>query len=194
MSLELFLERNALARRLFGEREIDIAVRQMKGLPLTASERVRLSRDIRPKLELVRELAAFGDEFALKKNKANETAWKRAVDEIRRDAVGREAVAVLLFGSQVTGEKTRRSDVDIAVVFGRAPDRKTVFGFESRLNGAVEGVHVSVFEALPPRVKAEIARNHRVLFAGKGFDEAGLEARALMAEEDYRIIEREATA
>ena len=121
MALENYLRENPLARKLFGKKEIDIISRQLRGVPLGPSERVRLSRDIRPKLELVKELKGYEGEFSLGKNQSNVRLRDKAVAAIRKDRLGRKAIAILLFGSQATGGQTLDSDIDLAVVFKMRP-------------------------------------------------------------------------
>ena len=47
------------ARRIFGKKEIGIILKQLEGLPLKPSELTRLSRDIKPKLEFIKEISKF---------------------------------------------------------------------------------------------------------------------------------------
>ena len=56
-----FLKTNRNARRIFGKRELEIMIQQLDGLQLKQSEKNRLSRDIKPKLEFIKEIAEFRD-------------------------------------------------------------------------------------------------------------------------------------
>ena len=67
MSFLEFLKLNKDARKVFGERELKIIEKQLYGINLTQSEKNRLSRDIRKKLDFIKEAARFSDEFKLKK-------------------------------------------------------------------------------------------------------------------------------
>ena len=67
MNLTNLLKSNKDARKIFGERELKIIEKQMLGINLTQSEKNRLSRDIRPKFEFIKESARFSEEFELKK-------------------------------------------------------------------------------------------------------------------------------
>ena len=69
--LSEFLRQNKNARRIFGNKELEIIFKQLEGLPLKQSEKNRLSRDIKPKLEFIKEIAQFKDEFKLEKNQNN---------------------------------------------------------------------------------------------------------------------------
>ena len=59
MALLEFLKNNKNARKIFGKKELEIIFKQLEGMPLTQSERNRLSRDIKPKLEFIREISNF---------------------------------------------------------------------------------------------------------------------------------------
>ena len=97
--LKKFLTGNQNARRIFGKKELGIILNQLDSMPLTQSERNRLSRDIKPKLEFIRDMSEFKDEFKLKKNQDNKRIIERAVDVILKDELGKNIEAVLLFGS-----------------------------------------------------------------------------------------------
>ena len=45
--LSEFLTHNKNARRIFGKKELEIILKQLDGLPLTQSEKNRLSRDVK---------------------------------------------------------------------------------------------------------------------------------------------------
>ena len=63
--LSEFLKKNKNARRIFGKKELEIIFKQLDGLPLTQSERNRLSRDIKPKLDFIKAVSKFENEFEL---------------------------------------------------------------------------------------------------------------------------------
>ena len=67
MNLIQFLKTNENSRKIFGEREIKIIEKQINGISLTQSEKNRLSRDIRRKLQFIKEISKFENEFDLKK-------------------------------------------------------------------------------------------------------------------------------
>src|SRR3989344_652228 len=80
--LKKFLICNQNARRIFGKKELGIMLSQLDGMPLTQSERNRLSRDIKPKLEFIKEISEFKDEFGLKKNQDARKIIYKAVNII----------------------------------------------------------------------------------------------------------------
>ena len=69
MDLIGFLKSNEDARKVFGEREIKIVEKQLKGITLTQSEKNRLSRDIRKKLKFIKDASRYSKDFQLKKGK-----------------------------------------------------------------------------------------------------------------------------
>jgi hypothetical protein len=57
MGLLELLKKSENARKIFGKRELKIIEKQMLGVNLTQSEKNRLSRDIRKKLEFIKEIS-----------------------------------------------------------------------------------------------------------------------------------------
>ncbi len=77
-----------------------------------------------------------------------------------------EVLAVLLFGSQVTGNTTSRSDIDVCVV---APDLKTSEEKSLLLSKIWRGLRTSrydiwLFEELPLCLRISIITHHSILF------------------------------
>ena len=66
MNLINFLKKNKNVRKIFGERELKIIEKQLLGIRLTQSEKNRLSRDIRKKLDFIKEASNYTEEFELK--------------------------------------------------------------------------------------------------------------------------------
>src|SRR3990167_606059 len=127
LALKEFLKTSKNARRIFGKKEIEIMLKQLEGLPLKQSERNRLSRDIKPKLEFIREVSKFENEFELKKDQNAKKIIDKAVKIILQDRLKDKIEAILLFGSRVTGFVTTRSDIEISLI-------KSSFGFISLLS------------------------------------------------------------
>ena len=69
MLKELINSKNA--RKIFGKKEIEIVLKQIEGMRLTQSEKNRLSRDIRPKIDFIKQATEFKNELDLKKNLEN---------------------------------------------------------------------------------------------------------------------------
>jgi predicted nucleotidyltransferase len=171
MDFKNFLKKHKFSRKIFGRRELEIIFKQLEGQNLKQSERNRLSRDIRPKFEFIRDICAFRGDFRIEKGQTNKMLIKRTLDIILDDMVKDDISAVLLFGSYADNSYTAKSDIDICVVFKRDVTLKDATLFRMRIMGRLpEKVDVQVFNILPLKIKREIARNHRVLYETGQFD------------------------
>jgi len=171
MNFDKFIQTDNGLRELFGVKELIIIRKQINGIQLTQSEKNRLSRDIRPKLNIVKKLSKFEDEFKLKKNSNLKKIILKSVKEIKKDSLFSSIKSILLFGSVVDGTNNFRSDIDIAVVF-KDISLKDSTKFRSRLMGGLSSkVDLEVFNNLPFKIKQSIAKNHKVLFQKKDFDD-----------------------
>ena len=169
--LKKFLICNQNARRIFGKKELGIMLSQLDGMPLTQSERNRLSRDIKPKLEFIKEISEFKDEFGLKKNQDNKRIIEMAVDAILKDELGKNIEAVLLFGSLADNTSTINSDIDICAVFKKDISLKEATKFRIRISGQLpEKIDIQVFNALPQKIRKNIAGNHKVIYQSSHYD------------------------
>ncbi len=92
----------------------------------------------------------------------------RSLDQIRRDLRFLSSYEVVLYGSYVTGEYTRESDIDVAVIT-REKDRNRNFKIQLDIWGKVPSpiYDVRVFELLPIRVKASVIGGYLVLFGSE---------------------------
>lgn len=179
MNLIQFLNSSENARKIFGEKELEIIKKQINGINLTQSERNRLSRDIRPKLEFTRQLSKFENEFGLTKNQENKEMIQKAVNQILEDKLNKNIKAILLFGSFADNSFTTRSDIDICVVFKDEISLKEATKFRIRISGQIPNkVDVQVFNVLPLKVKKSIAANHKLLYKND-FDNVGFSVRYL---------------
>ncbi|MBI2130319.1 nucleotidyltransferase domain-containing protein [Candidatus Woesearchaeota archaeon] len=169
--LKKFLTGNQNARRIFGKKELGIILKQLDGRPLTQSERNRLSRDIKPKLDFIKEIFEFGDEFGLRKNQDNKRIMEKAVDAVLKDELGQSVAAVLLFGSFADNTFTSNSDIDICAVLKKDVSLRDATRFRIRVSGQLpKKADIQVFNALPQKVKKEIAKNHKVLYQSRNYD------------------------
>ncbi|MEM2133926.1 MAG: nucleotidyltransferase domain-containing protein [Candidatus Jordarchaeaceae archaeon] len=88
------------------------------------------------------------------------------VEKIKRDfgflTDRRDVLAVLLYGSQASGESTPRSDVDICVV---APEANRNELFRTLLRHVREPYDAKIFESLPMYLKIQVIKNHIVVYA-----------------------------
>ena len=185
--LKKFLKSERNARRIFGKKEIEIIIKQLDGLKLTQSEKNRLSRDIKPKLEFIKKINNFEDEFKLKKNQNNKRLMKEVVNVILNDKLKEGIKAILLFGSFADNSYIFRSDIDICVIFKKDLSLDEATRFRMRISGEVsEKIDIQVFNVLPQKIKRDIARNHKVLYKDKEYDNIGFSIRYLK-DEDYFI-------
>ncbi len=92
----------------------------------------------------------------------------RSLDQIRRDLRFLSSYEVVLYGSYVTGEYTRESDIDVAVIT-RERDKNRNFRIQLDIWGKVPSpiYDVRVFELLPIRVKASVISRYVVLFGSE---------------------------
>ena len=161
-------------------------LKQLQGITLTQSERNRLSRDIKPKLEVIKQVAPFQDEFSMKKNQENKRIIQDTVETILKDHLHRNIQAILLFGSQIQGPITPRSDIDIAVLFSKI-DLKEATKFRIRISGEVsEKCDIQVFNMLPQKLKKQIAKKHKVLFQKKEYDNTAYMLQHLKYQEFFK--------
>jgi len=164
MNIIEFLKSNKNTRKLFGERELKIIEKQLLGINLTQSEKNRLSRDIRKKLEFIKEAARFSEEFGLKKG----AEIKKMIEEAKEIIMGSKEFYriknIILFGSAAENQLTFRSDIDIAVEFGSISD-KEAFLFRKSISSKVnDRIDIQVYNALPNKIKNEINEKGKVLY------------------------------
>ena len=164
MSLLRFLNSSKNARKIFGKRELKIIEKQLLGVNLTQSEKNRLSRDIRQKLEFIKEAARFSEEFKLKKGSEIKKMIEETKEVILNDTLFRKIKEVLLFGSLVENKFTFKSDIDIAVKFDKISIKESAF-FRKRISGEVnQKVDVQVYNHLPSKIKKEINSKGKILY------------------------------
>lgn len=164
MEFKVFIKKNPLARKVFGEKEIVIIRKQIAGVRLTQSERNRLSRDIRPKFKFIVQASRFSSEFELKKGAENKRIIEDALEVIREDKDFERIREVWLFGSVVDNTMTVRSDIDICVLFDRISLREAT-KFRVRIAARVDDkVDVQIFSKLPGKIKKSILKSHKVLY------------------------------
>lgn len=165
MDLTDFLKQNKKeARKIFGEKELEIIERQTKGINLTQSEKNRLSRDIRKKLEFIKEISRFSEEFKLKKGAGNKEIIEETLEIILNNKLRSRIKEIWLFGSAVKKEITFRSDIDFAVIFDKI-SAKEATEFRIKVSGSLpEKVDIQVFNVLPEKVKRDIIKKHKVLY------------------------------
>lgn len=164
MPLLTILKREPEVRRLFGRRELAIIEKQLLGVRLTQSERNRLSRDIRKKLEAVRALAPFQDEFGLKRSAEVKRLIKSILKAVKASPQFHRVSRIVLFGSAARNDLTQRSDVDVAVEFDRITLREATKFRIGVLGQVSERADVQVYNTLPPAIRREIDSAGKTLY------------------------------
>ena len=167
MNLLKAIQANKNVRRIFGKRELVIIEKQLKGVVLTPSEKTRLSRDIRKKLEAVAALAPFTQEFRLKHGSIVHECIIDAKEAILESAYFQRIKRIVLFGSAATRQLTLGSDIDIAVEF-TSITKKEAFRFQldilKKLN---DNLDIKVYNILPQKIKREIDTKGKMLYEHK---------------------------
>ncbi|WP_048149249.1 nucleotidyltransferase domain-containing protein [Palaeococcus ferrophilus] len=107
------------------------------------------------------------------------TQLRRDFEEFRNSCMG-----ILLYGSWVRGEPTRRSDVDVCLV---KPTPGTYERVLEKLGGKYD---VKVFEELPLYIQIEVIKNHRVIYGDElELSEYFYRFRKLWRDMEHRIKE-----
>lgn len=154
-------------RRIFGEQELRIIEKQMRGVNLMPSERTRLSRDIRKKLEAVKLLSSFIEEFKLKKGIYLRKTIENTKNEILNHDLASKIKRIILFGTAAENKLRMGSDIDIAVEFDKI-DKDTASKFEIHLSGKLdEKIDIKVYNTLPKEIKDEIDKRGKIIFEKK---------------------------
>lgn len=161
------IERNEKGlRRIFGKVELLIIRKQLIGMRLSASERTRLSRDIRPKLEVIFKLTGHNEGFRLKKGQEVKILVDEVVEEVLKSSWGGKIRKIVLFGSCVDGTMMLDSDVDVAVFF-KDINVRSATKFRIEMLGRVsDKIDLQVYNILPKKIKSEIDKKGKVVFGG----------------------------
>lgn len=167
MNLVQFLKTNENTRKIFGERELKIIEKQLNGINLTQSEKNRLSRDIRKKLQFIKEASKFEDEFALKKAHSLNIVVNTAKETILNHSLRNKIKKIVLFGSFVENRLTMKSDIDISVEFLNIT-KEEAFKFRKNISGQLpDKIDVQVFNVLPEKIKKEIINKGKVIYSNE---------------------------
>jgi len=152
----LTLIKNPSARKLFGKRELKIIEKQLWGVKLTQSEKNRLSRDIRPKFQIIRELAPHTQPENLKKGSIVKRIIEDVMEVIQENELFPQIKEIILFGSFPENKMTFRSDIDIAVKFNKINLKEATL-FRIRISGHTnDKADIQVYNILPQKIKKEI--------------------------------------
>lgn len=162
MDLINFLKKNDGSRKIFGQQELKIIEKQLWGMKLTQSEKNRLSRDIRKKLDFIKKIVKYEDEFDLKKGAEVRKLIEKANEVIKETKYFGRIRKLILYGSTISNERRINSDVDIAVVFDKIDIREAT-KFRIKVN-FIDKVDIQVYNILPAKIKKEIDLKGKVLW------------------------------
>ena len=168
MNILTFLKNNPNTRKIFGQRELKIIEKQLLGINLTQSEKNRLSRDIRKKLEFIKEISKYQEIFDLKKGSLIKETIEDTIEEIKENPYFNKIKRIILYGSTVENERTFRSDIDICVIFKKNISLKEATQFRIEILGNVrDKIDVQVYNTLPKKIKREIDTKGKILYENK---------------------------
>jgi len=164
MGILNIINKNANMRKIFGKRELVIIQKQLLGVPLKNSEKTRLSRDIKKKLEAIKEISKFSSEFELKKGAEIKKIIEEAKEVIFQNKLFSRIKKILLFGSTVENKLALNSDIDIAVEFNKIT-KGEASDFRREVMGKVnEKVDIQIYNILPQKIKKEILTKKKALY------------------------------
>jgi len=164
MNFVTFLQTNTGARTIFGKRELVIIQKQLWGVPLTQSEKNRLSRDIRKKFQFIKNISKYSEEFEIKKGARVKEIVQDTLTLIKEDQAFKKIKRILLYGSTVDNTRTPMSDIDIAIEFTTTTNSEATI-YRKRISGKVhEKVDIQVFNTLPIKIQTTITKNLKVLY------------------------------
>jgi len=160
--MELFDKiRNPQIRKLFGKKEIEIIQKQLFGILLTPSEQTILSRDIRKKFLVIKELCPYQKDFNLKKGVLPARIVERVKNKILNSVYSKKIKKMVWFGSFVSGRVTFNSDIDLSVEFDEISLKDSL---KFRACASQEDMlDVFVYNHLPKKLKKEVD-NGRVIY------------------------------
>ena len=164
MGLLNAIKRNPNIRKIFGKQELKIIEKQLMGVSLKASERTRLSRDIRKKFEAIKELSGCVSEFQLKKGADIKYLISDAKEVILKSKYFPRIKKIVLFGSAAENQLSLRSDIDLAVEFDKIDVKEATRFRLDILSKVSERADIQVYNILPDKIKKEIDEKGRVLY------------------------------
>jgi len=167
MDLTQFLQKNKLARKVFGQKEIKIIEKQLLGVNLSQSEKNRLSRDIRQKFRFIRDISKFSENFELKKGAIIKAHIREARKTILQDNNSKKILRIILFGSLVNKELTLRSDIDLAVEFDKINLHDATLFRKHILGNVNEKLDIQVYNYLPLKIRKEIDAQGKTIYKRK---------------------------
>jgi len=161
------IKKNRNMRKIFGKRELSIIERQLMGVRLKPSEKMRLSRDIRKKFEAISALMPFNQDFQLKHGALIKDMINEAKEIILGSRYFPKIKRIVLFGSITENQLTLKSDIDIAVEFIDITKREATQFRLDMLKKVNEKIDIQVYNILPHKIKKEIDSKGRDVYEQK---------------------------
>ena len=151
-------------RKIFGKQELKIIEKQLLGVSLSASEKTRLSRDIRPKFEIIKKLSDFQGEFNLKKSSEIKYLINEAKEIILESKWKNKIKDIKLFGSFTENKLRLNSDIDLSVEFDKITTKESQ-EFKLEMVGKLnKKLQIQVFNLLPEKIKKEIIEKGKIIY------------------------------
>lgn len=90
----------------------------------------------------------------------------KLTEQIKKDfkEFDKEVLAILLYGSQINGKSTPRSDIDICIVSGSMKKAKEIYKETLYIQSRNPKYDIHVFELLPLYLKNEIIHHYEIIF------------------------------
>jgi len=152
------------ARKLFGKAELKIIEKQLLGINLKPSEKTRLSRDIKPKLKIIKEMSHFQQEFELKKGQEIKYLINQTKEEILKSQWKNQIKKIIVFGSYIDKTLRHNSDIDLSVEFKKI-DKKEATKFRIEMASKIpEKIQAQAYNLLPKKIKNEIDTKGRIIY------------------------------
>ena len=161
--LDLIKHEKAM-RKIFGQQELKIIEKQLLGVNLSPSEKTRLSRDIRPKFNIIFILSDFKKEFPLKKAQEINYLISEAKKIILESNWSKRIKKIKVFGSTVEKKLRLDSDIDLSVEFDNIA-KKEATKFKIEISGKLpEKIQIQVYNRLPKKIKDEINKKGKTIY------------------------------
>jgi len=169
MGLLELIEHEKEMRKIFGKQELTIMKKQLLGINLSASEKTRLSRDIRTKLNIIKKISDFKEEFNLKKAQEIKYLINETKETILKSKEKNKIKEIIIFGSTVENSLRLNSDIDIAVKFDKI-NLKEATNFRLEITSkASKKIDIQVYNILPNKLKKEIDKKGKIIYKNEHY-------------------------
>jgi predicted nucleotidyltransferase len=164
MGLLNLVRKDKEMRRLFGQQELKIIEKQLLGIKLSASEKTRLSRDIKPKFNIIEKISDFKQEFKIKKSQEIKFLIEQTKEILLENDYKGNIKKIVVFGSFVEDKLRFDSDIDISVEFNKISEKEANQLKMEMLGKLNPKIQLSVFNILPKKVQDEVLKKGRTIY------------------------------